>query len=163
MLRWEDRPPEVANHLNPAFCSLLLSEAVSGYMDRIAQGMEYSLSFLVLPIVLHKSTREALPRDTRTKLHAWVQDNSSYQIGFGKRVKHLRSYTQEALIFGIQQKLLALNDEGLLITAKKRIPKLPASSGSEPNEIQKRAVFVGKWFADVRDASTLLAIWGLRP
>ena len=163
MLRWEDRPMEVANHFNPAFCSLLLSEAVSGYMGRSTQGMEYPLSFLVLPIVLHKSTREALPKNTRTRLHIWIQDNSSCRIGFVKRVQYLKSYTQESLIFGMQQGLLIVDDKGLLIPAKKKIPKLPAPEGSEPNEIQARALFVGKWFADVTDTSTLLTMWGLRP
>ncbi len=163
MLRWEDRPSEIANHFNPAFCSLLLSEAVSGFLQRSGRGMEYAISFLILPVVLHELTREALPRNTRTKLHAWIQNTPSCRIGFGKRVRSLKPYTQESLIFGMQRSLFTVDIEGTLITVKKKIPKLSVSEGSELNEMQERALFVGKWFADVRDTSTLLAAWGLRP
>ena len=163
MLRWEDRPLEIANHLNPAFCSLILFEAVSGFLERSSRGMDYTSSFLVLPIVLHKTTRESLPRSTVTKLHTWIQNNPSCRIGFGKRVQSLRPYTREALIFGMQRGLLAIDTEGLLIPVKSKIPKLSAPESSEPSEIRKKALFVGKWFADVRDTPTLLAIWGLRP
>lgn len=163
MLRWEDRPSEVANHLNPAFCSLLLFEAVSGYSERSGQGMAYPLAFLVLPIVLHRRTREALPRDTRTRLHTWMQGSPTSRIGFVRRAQSLKGYTQESLIFGLQRGVLDIDESGLLITTRRSLPKLPAPSNSEPNDIRKRATFLGKWFADAGDVGTVLAMWGVRP
>jgi len=163
MLRWEDRPTEVANHLNPAFCSLLLFEAVSGYSERSGQGMAYPLAFLVLPIVLHKPTREILPRNTRTRLHTWIQSSSSSKIGFVRRAQSLKGYTQESLIFGLQRGMLDVDEVGLLVTTRRSMPKLPAPSDSEPNDIRKRAAFLGKWFADAGDVGTVLAMWGVRP
>lgn len=163
MLRWEDRSPEIASHLNPAFCSLLLFEAVSGYSERSEQGMAYPLAFLVLPIVLHKQTREALPRNTRTKLHMWIQRSPASQIGFVRRVQSLRSYTQESLIFALQHGALDVDDAGRLVTTKHSMPILPVPSDSEPNDIRKRAAFLGKWFADAGEVGTVLAMWGVRP
>ena len=163
MLSWEDRPPEVANLLNPAFCSLLLFEAVRGYSQHLGQGMAYPLVFLVLPTVLHKPTREALPGGIRTRLHMWIQKSPASQIGFGRRVQSMKKYTQESLIFGLQHGLLDVDEVGLLVATTRRIPKLPAPSNSEPNIIRKRAAFLGKWLADAGDVGTVLAMWGIRP
>ncbi|WP_414577239.1 three component ABC system middle component [Anabaena sp. CCY 9402-a] len=60
MQSWEQRPLEYANLLNPAFCSIILHNAIKGYQNEKKQGMPYPLLFLLLPLVLHNSTRNAL-------------------------------------------------------------------------------------------------------
>jgi Family of unknown function (DUF6521) len=68
--RWTGRPREEANLLNPAFCCTALTSSIVGYMGVDAEGMPYPLAFMILPIALHKTTREALPQNTRTSLAA---------------------------------------------------------------------------------------------
>src|ERR1039457_6981771 len=67
---WNDRPPEIAHLFNPAFCALLIREGVLGFVEVSPGGMPYPLVFLLLPIVLHKATRDRFrgrspPRCTR--------------------------------------------------------------------------------------------------
>ncbi|MHC5731680.1 MAG: three component ABC system middle component, partial [Nostoc sp.] len=98
MQSWEQRPFEYANLLNPAFCSILLRNAIKSYHAQKKQGMPYPLLFLVL----HGSTRNALPKTTVTKLHIWLQRQPEARVGFGDRTSYLVPYTKEALAFGMQ-------------------------------------------------------------
>ena len=50
MKRWDQRPVEIRNLFNPAFCGLVLSRALHGYEDADARGMPFSLTLLVLPL-----------------------------------------------------------------------------------------------------------------
>ena len=49
MKRWDQRPFEIRNLFNPAFCGLVLSRALHGYEEEDARGMPFSLTLLVLP------------------------------------------------------------------------------------------------------------------
>lgn len=60
MKRWDQRPFEIRNLFNPAFCGLVLFRALRGYEEEDARGMPFSLSLLVLPLCLHKDSREAV-------------------------------------------------------------------------------------------------------
>jgi hypothetical protein len=75
MRPWADRSPEAAALLNPALLAAISAAAASQYERASDEAMPWPLTFLVAPLVLHRGTREALPRDTRTHLPAWVADN----------------------------------------------------------------------------------------
>jgi hypothetical protein len=94
MIAWEERPIEVANLLNPAFCALLLRGTVLEYAKTASAGMDFPLVFMVLPIVLHKATREALPKTTISKFHAWFQEHQALRIGFSTRVQQLAPFAR---------------------------------------------------------------------
>ncbi len=61
MDRWEDRPTEVANLLNPAFTGALLRRSLEAYSTEIRSGMPFGLAFLVLPMSLHPGTARRFP------------------------------------------------------------------------------------------------------
>jgi hypothetical protein len=115
MLAWNQRPIEVANLFNPAFCALLLRQAVAGYQKISGHGMDYAMAFVVLPVVLHKATREALPYASTTKLHMWMQKHHEVRIGFTERMQNMVQITKEALLFALQRNALALDETGVLV------------------------------------------------
>jgi hypothetical protein len=160
---WEERPREIAALFNPAFCAVLLRETTRGYHREANQGMPYPLVLLVLPIVLHKATRENLPGTTRTRLHVWLQNNPAARINFASRVRQFIPYTREALIFGIQHRVLITDDDGAFIHGQRRLSTLNWAEDSEPEECRKQAGFVGRWFAQAGEATTIFAMWGIRP
>lgn len=162
LAQWEQRPIELANLLNPAFCALLLRDAAVGYQDAGSGGLPLPLAFLVLPVVLHARTRDALPKQTRTLLHSWLQNNTPTQLEVSQRVTRLLPYSREALIFGLQHNVLGLSDEGALVNGMSRL-RNPFPGGSEPAECRRKAEFIGRWFAKSGDATQILVIWGLRP
>ena len=84
MKRWADRSRVEASLLNPALIALLMSEAAREY-ERQAEPMSWPLTFLVPPLVLHRPTRDALPRDTRTHLSTWIARQPVIRAGFPDR------------------------------------------------------------------------------
>lgn len=159
MIAWEERSVEVANLLNPAFCSLLIRDAVASYTKTSGAGIDFPLAFLILPLVLHKDTREALPRTTASKFHIWFQEHQALRIGFLERAKSLAPFTREAIMFAMQRGALAIDDQGLLIA-----PKYRFKSGTETVEMQScrdKATFLGKWLSAAGSASYVLSTWGI--
>jgi len=66
MKEWANRPPEIAALLNPAFCGFLMSTGLDAYTQNVNEGAPYAFPFVMLPLVLHKPTRQAFPRSSRT-------------------------------------------------------------------------------------------------
>ncbi|MCB0213443.1 MAG: hypothetical protein KDJ52_29135 [Anaerolineae bacterium] len=163
MLTWERRPAEVANLFNPAFCSILLRGAVNTYQKEQDAGMPYVLSFLILPLVLHKTTRDALPNTIRTRMHVWLQNKPETQIGFVNRIKQLTPITKEAIIFGMQSDLFTFDEKGNLVLVSRRFKSPPWTDDSEPTFCYRKSQFLGRWLAQVGDTATILTMWGIRP
>lgn len=161
MLPWTQRPVE-ANLFNPAYCALLLHHAVEGYHKTALRGLDFSAAFMVLPVVLHKATRELLPGTISTKLHFWAQRHHEVRIGFAKRMQDMVPITKEALLFGMQHEVLQLGGEGELLVGPRQLKPYDIAPDSEAAECLKKATFVGRWFADAGTTVTVLAAWDVK-
>lgn len=159
---WEERPVELANLLNPAFCALLLQEAAYGYQAASRQGLPYALAYLILPIVLYPPARQALPGRTNAVLSAWLQEHPAVQFHVATRTAWMLPYSREAILFGLQHHLLRVDDEGSL-AAESRRAQSPFPAESEPDTCRKAAGLIGRWFGKTPDPSQVLKMWGLRP
>jgi hypothetical protein len=159
---WDQRPAELANLLNPAFCSILLRESIIGHWEYARTDMPYALSSLVLPLVLHKPTRDVLPTTVATKFHSWVHSNESVRIGFQARARHLIPFFQEALFFGTQGGLLSFSNGGELHAPRLRLRNLQWPQESEPQVCRQKARFLGRWFTRAGDSATIFAILGIK-
>jgi hypothetical protein len=165
MKSWTTRPPEERALLNPGFCSCLLWHAASGYQAAVQAPLPFDLAFLVLPIVLHRQTRESLPRATRTSLAVWIDEHPLARSHVADRGRTLLPFSKEAMILGGMHGLLDLN--GVVVRAnpqwKKRIVAELITSTDEVRDCAKRAEFVGKWLAGSGSSGTVMAILGVRP
>ncbi len=163
MKAWSQRPVEVAALLNPAFCALLLRQCAKGFMENKPEGIPYPLLALSLPIVLHKFTRERLPKSIRKKMHPWLQENQEIRMDFARRCAALMPYYREAMVFACDEDLLVFTKAGLFLAPPEaKEPKL-WTSDSEPADCMKRAFFAGRWFSVAGDVRTIYAMWGIRP
>ena len=165
MTGWAKRPTEVAYNLNPAYCGWLLREAAEGYVGEKPAGMPFPLAFLVLPLVLHRATRETLPKSTVTTLHAWLQARPEARLGFASRARQLAPVTREAIVLAGSLDRLGFGDGGtLLATGKlgKGKAALLERSSTMKASVQK-AKLVGKWFAEAGEPATVFHMWGVRP
>ena len=166
MQPWENRVVEEANLFNPAFCVALLAKTTQEYDRKGGQPFPFALSFLVLPIVLHRQTRSALPGSTLTALLPWIQDNRDQLVDFPKRVSGLRGITREALAFGVQHQALALSGDGCLGLGSRHRSATERRTGlftDEAHECVDRAGFLGRWFSSAGTTATIYAAWGVRP
>lgn len=160
MLPWNRRPIE-ANLVNPAFCTLVLRQAIDGYHQKALEGMDFSLAFLVLPVVLHRATRDLVPNSIATKLHVWIQQHHEVRIGFAQHTQNMVPITREALIFGMQHDAFQLDERGTLVVGLHKLKPFEATSASEADECLKKAFFVGRWFADAGTPSSVIAAWDI--
>lgn len=163
MKDWANRPPEIAALLNPAFCGFLLSTGLNEYNKNVDKGAPYAFPFVMLPLVLHRPTRERFPRSSRTAFSAWITnaDTAIAKIGFAERAKNMAPYVKEGLTFAMQNNSIYVTESGRLKTtpAKKSFP----SATQEVNECIRASVMCGKWFSMVGDFKTAMALLGVKP
>jgi len=162
---WSDRSIEEAHLLNPAFCCTMLNSFIFGYSNIHSDGLPYPIIYMILPIVLHKSTRETLPKNTKKSLASWLHQNQKVRIQFYERLIALKPYTQEALIFGFTYDWFELHPKGKLTSKfnESQIKKMINSMSEEARECVLRARFIGKWFARAGSVPTLMYLWGVTP
>lgn len=165
MTVWADRSHEERALLNPSFCVNLLWHAARGHAAEGNIALSFEESFLVLPFVLHRETRETLPRSSRTSLAVWLEENPLARGRVASRARLLVPFTKEALMFGGVHGLIRLDGGRLRAEAtwKRAVSQTLTESSDEVKGCAKRAVFIGKWFAHAGSAATVLALIGVRP
>lgn len=165
MTNWESRSREERSLLNPAFCANLMWHAARGYTGDGAGMLSFEESFLVLPFVLHRETREGLPRSTRTSLAVWLDENPLASGRVASRARLLVPFSKEALTFGGLHGFIRL-ERGRLHAEeswKKVVNRVLKESSGEVRDCAKRAEFIGKWFSETGSAATVLALMGVCP
>lgn len=65
---WIERSPEQARLFNPAFVGVTILSCARGFATSQENGLPYALTFLAVPIVLHRATREVLQG---ARAHRW--------------------------------------------------------------------------------------------
>jgi hypothetical protein len=163
---WQKRAVEEANLFNPAFCVVLLAKTAEEFTKKTRQPFPFALTFLVLPVVLHRGTRTALPASTVTSLLHWVQENREQLVNFAVRVQMLRPITTEAMLFGTQHGTLAIADSGGVVIGTQRQSPTERRTGlftDEARECVERAGFLGRWLAAAGTPATIYSAWGIAP
>lgn len=165
MIPWTDRSIEERSLLNPGFCSMLLWHAARGYASERSVPMAIEISFLVLPVVLHKETRESLPTNIRTSLPTWLAEHPIVATRLGERAVTLRAFTKESLIFGGSHGLLAFAQDGVRGNAdmRRRVNAALKVTSDEVLDCAKRAEFLGRWLEKAGGPETVMTLLGVRP
>lgn len=164
MKEWANRSPEIAALLNPAFCVFLMSTGLDEYANNVNEGAPYAFPFVMLPLILHKRTRQMFPRSSRTAFSTWITnaDTAIAKIGFAERAKNMAPYVKEALAFAMQHNSIYVTESGRLKTSNPA-PKSFPNATQEVNECVRAAVMCGKWFSMVGDFKTSMALLGVKP
>lgn len=160
MNSWIKRPKEVQNLFNPAFCGLLVREFITSYTSssQNKEGVPFELVFLVLPILLHRPTRDSLPRSAKTQMHVWIQNNPWCLEGFPKRTRELIPITKEAIIFLMHRELIVITSGGIQPTTRKY-----KGSKTKFKEFISKCRIIGKWFSKAGTSSNIYFMWGVKP
>jgi hypothetical protein len=162
--RWDQRPFEIRNLFNPAFCGLVLFRALQGYEEEDARGMPFSLSLLVLPLSLHKDSREVIAGSPRSYLLKTTEKNQQVMVGFPNRVTQMLPYTFEGFGLLMERGCITITDGGRIQTMPKKVRKTVDGTGTvETVACQKVARIVGREFARIADRVTIYTTFGIRP
>lgn len=162
MKRWNERPFELRNLFNPAFCGLVLSRAFFGYEEQDARGMPFSLSLLVLPLCLHKDSREVIAGSPRSYLLKTTEKNQQIMVGFPDRVTQMLPYAFEGFGLLMERGCIVVADDGRIQTVPDKVRKT-VSGTDETVSCQKVARIVGREFARIADRATVYTTLGVRP
>lgn len=165
MMVWADRSHEERALLNPGFCANLLWHAAREHAVEGNAALSFEESFLVLPFVLHRETRETLPRSSRTSLAVWLDNNPLARGRVVGRARLLVPFTKEALTFGGVHGLIRFDGGRLRADPgwQQVVNRTIKASSNEVRGCANRAAFIGKWFAQTGSAATVLALIGVRP
>lgn len=159
---WIERSPEQIRLLNPAFIGALVWSCTRGFVTLQEGGLPFPLAFVAMPVVLHKSTRELLPRSTRTSLASWLNRNSQTHVGFAERARDLVPLVKEGILFAAQGGMLSFEGANLVSARRPRtMTGFEREASEEVKLCVKKAEFVGKWFAASGDYTTTMALWGV--
>lgn len=162
MKRWDQRPFEIRNLFNPAFCGLVLFRAMQGYEEEDARGMPFSLSLLVLPLCLHKDSREVIAGSPRSYLLKTTEKNPQVQVGFADRVTAMLPYAFEGFGLLVERGCISIAPDGRIQTVPDKVRKTVTGT-DETKSCQRVARIVGKEFARIADRVTVYTTFGIRP
>lgn len=164
MLKWEDRPFEVAYSLNPAFLAVLLHQAIQSFKKENNEAMPYALIFLTIPLVFYTPIREKLPKNENQFLHEWLKNNPEITIHLHKAISQLVPYTKETIIFAMQHDIIATNNSGNFESSKKfTVDSLNFTQESRGYQMKEKAIFLGKWFAKLGSVEVIYRTLGITP
>jgi len=163
MLAWKDRPEEIANLLNPAFCGEILRRAIQSYCKQKQARFPFILLYLVLPVVLTRNIRTCMPQgNERPKMHPWIEKNAQVKIGFASKVDNYCEITNEAVLFLSKHNLIEIDDAGTVNLIRfNQTTLLNTDNIEHPDNIFKAARRTGLWFSEASAVSSIFAMWGI--
>ena len=162
MKRWDQRPFEVRNLFNPAFCGLILFRALQGYEEENPDGLPFSLSLLVLPLCLQKDSRQVIAGSPRSYLMRTVEKNPQLLVGFADRASDLIPFAFEAFGLLMERGCFVVSQDGRLKTVPGKVRK-SITGTDESVSCQRVARIIGKEFARIADRVTIYTTFGIRP
>lgn len=162
MKRWDKRPFEVRTLFNPAFCGVVLYRALQGYEEEDASGMPFSLSLPVLPLCLHKDSREIVASHPRSYLLKIAERNQQVMVGFAARITNMLAHTFEAFGLLASMGCIEIAADGRIRSVANTVRKT-ISGTEETKACQRVARIVGKEFARIADRVTIYTTFGIRP
>lgn len=161
MKRWDERPVEIRNLFNPAFCGLVLFRALGSFTAEDRRGMPFSLSLLVLPLCLHGQSRETFKAGSRSYFLKVVSEHPELQVGLSRRCTDLLPFTFEAIALLMHLKALRVERDGRLSPGEG--VRKTVSGSSETVACQRVAAYLGREFSRIGDRATIYTSLGIRP
>lgn len=163
MKKWNERSSEVAYLLNPAFCGRLIYHAVLEYHKHTNKPFPFMLLYLVLPIVLHRKTREII--NSKTQMQIWLQKNPDVLIGFASRAKSLVPITNEAVEFLMHCGIISISAANADVNIDRLLPssKEKYAVDDEISDCILKVKHIARWFSKSGNIESIYVMWGVRP
>lgn len=163
MQNWSERAREIAFLLNPAFCGRILHSTIEEtYSEQTKRAFPFPLTYLVLPLILHKETRANI--NSRTRLASWVNKYPQLLMYFPQRTKDLVTITNEAIEFLLQTEKVVITANGdLEVSPIARTFSKTKFIDDEIRECLRKSEHIAKWFATAGKVETIYIILGVRP
>lgn len=156
--------PETLRLLNPAFLATVIGHAAIGYAEHKDQGLPFALSFILPPLVLHKDTRDVLPKMITSKLPDWAHKNSTVLAFLPDHARELQPAVRSAILVGAHFDIIQFDDKARLRASSQFNPKAAQNElkkSDEIGEIMQKSHFIGRWLSVSGNQPTVLSILGI--
>lgn len=156
---------EELNLFNPYYCSVLLYNLLNTEESKGNDGLDCSLLFLTLPLIMSREVNECMPYTKKTTLYTWLDDNPWILVRFDERVKYYFDLSLLALKILRDYKIVNISLSGRVILNPER--KLPSSAKllKQSNNFDKHlktASLLGNWFSS-HTTSSIYTAFGVQP
>jgi hypothetical protein len=162
MRNWDNRAKEIAHSLNPAFCARLLYGTINSYIADGNRSFPFPLIYLVLPLLLHRKTCEAI--SSKTQFINWIHSNDHLLIDFAERAKSLVPITNEALEFLLQSGYIIFSTNAELDICHTLIGLNKSKLAEDDVKMCiLKSEHIGRWFIKTGRIETIYSALGVRP
>jgi hypothetical protein len=158
---WDERSTALAAMLNPVLVSVLIASAADRYEHETGSPMPWELSFLVVPMSLHRGTRDVIPNRINSNLAKWVEDNAVLRAGLAPRARSLAPYVREGFRVGVRHAAITVHAGGGI--SGSLAGRLPSIAHDYIRPLTTTAAFLGRWFGHMGSSSTVFAVLGVKP
>jgi hypothetical protein len=162
MKLWNQRPREIRNLFNPAFCGLVLARGVEGFNKEVNRPMPFSLTLLILPLCLHKRTRDQIKEGNRAYFTKILQDHPEIRVDLARRARGLLPYTMEAFAYLTSCGAIDVDVSGCVALRGSTVRRSITGS-QDTRDCQTVARSLGKKLALINDRATIYTTLGIRP
>lgn len=159
---WNKRPREIRNLFNPAFCGLVIARGIEGFIEAANKPMPFSLAILILPLSLHKKTRDQIKEGSRSYFTNILQDHPEIRVDLAKRAQGLLPYNMEAFAYLMSYGVINVDENGGLAIKVSKIRKSITGS-QDTKDCQTVARSLGRKMALMNDRVTVYTTLGIRP
>lgn len=136
---------------------------MKSYSSANGKNFPFALAFIVLPLILHKKTRDSFPRDSRPAFHQWCENNAHLKIDLPERIANIVPFTREALQFLIVHDAITFDRSGGITVNDYKTKAISTDRESDLAIIFRRAEFFGKWLAKAGDTHSIFIFLGIKP
>jgi hypothetical protein len=162
MKLWHQRPREIRNLFNPAFCGLIVARGVEGFSETVNRPMPFSLTLLILPLCLHKRTREQIKEAKRAYLTTILREHPEIRVDLARRARGLVPYAMEAFGYLMSCGVIDVDESGCIAIRSNTVRRAIAGS-QDSKDCQTVARSLGKKLALINDRATIYTTLGIRP
>lgn len=155
---------EEFNLYNSFYCGYLIYKTLDAQKKHHGNGLECSLLFLVLPMVMTKSVTETLPATIRTSFYSWIMDNQWVSVNLAERVYSYIDISNNALKLLLDFKVVTMDENGVISLnsgVDLKEPSVFKRSTYIPQQI-KATKYFSKWFSENTPAS-IYTVLGIKP
>lgn len=164
---WEERSIFTANLYNPAFLGVLIQKTIGAYQDKLNKDKSkqptefpFVLVFFILPLILYKDSASVIPLKNSDN-GLWLNKYPEIKQTFNERLSQFLPYTQETLLFLLQNLAISITDDGNILLNNNNAVRYKEDQQTI-EQYFKAANNLGRWLTH-NTPKRIYQIFGIKP
>lgn len=157
-------PNDVYPDINPAFCSLVLTQFVASYHECSNDFPTYPLLLLPIPLILSNELDSLFLKQRKSSdFFVQLEKHPEVKVFLNQRIKDTLEITQHALAFSLQFDVLEyLDNSKKFRTTENSTLLFEKSIPSIVNTYIKKTALLGSWLGKINSDSTIYTYLGVQ-